>query len=76
MTLSNFVLDLIVDPLDHRGLLYIESESLLYNDRRHVAFEVREGIPVLLETEARSIDAGEHARLVGIVQVRRTGPKP
>ena len=75
MALSDFVLNLIVDPVDHQGLLYIESESLLYNDRRHVAFEVQKDIPVLLETEARAIDAAEHARLVGIACVRRSGPK-
>jgi hypothetical protein len=36
---------------------------------------VEEGIPVLLETEARAVDAAEHARLVGLAEVRRTGPK-
>jgi len=75
MSLGSFILDLLVDPVDHKGLLYIESESLLYNDRRHVAFSVEEGIPVLLETEARAVDAAEHARLVGLAEVRRTGPK-
>ncbi len=75
MALSDFILDLLVDPVDHKGLLWVESENLLYNDRRHVAFEVQGSIPVLLETEARAIDAAEHARLVGITGVRRTGPK-
>jgi uncharacterized protein len=75
MALSDFLLTLLVDPVDHKGLLYIEAENLLYNDRRHVAFAVEDDIPVLLETEARVIDAAEHQRLVGLADVRRTGPK-
>jgi hypothetical protein len=40
-----------------------------------VAFAVEDDIPVLLETEARAIDAAEHQRLVGLANLRRTGPK-
>lgn len=75
MALTDFLLGLIVDPVDHKGLLYIESENLLYNDRRHVAFEVIDDIPVLLETEAKAVDAAEHQRLVGLPSLRRTGPQ-
>jgi uncharacterized protein YbaR (Trm112 family) len=75
MALSDFLVGILVDPVDLKGLLYSEEENLLYNDRRHVAFAVEDDIPVLLETEARAIDAAEHQRLVGLANLRRTGPK-
>jgi len=36
---------------------------VLYNPRLHRAYEVRDGIPIMLIDEARAVDDAEHARL-------------
>ncbi|HEV2426844.1 MAG TPA: Trm112 family protein [Acidimicrobiales bacterium] len=63
MSLDPFLLNLLRDPIDKEPLLYVETDSILYNPRRRVAYEVRGAIPVLLDTEARPVDDAEHERL-------------
>lgn len=65
MPLDPLLIEVLVDPVDHEPLVYVESRSVLYNPRRRVAYEVRGAIPVLLVDEARTVDDGEHAALVG-----------
>ena len=62
MSLDSFVLSLIEDPADHQVLLYVESDSVLYNPRTRVAYPVKGSIPVLLETETRPATEDEHQR--------------
>jgi len=73
MTLDNFLLELLEDPVDHEPLLYIEDEHVLYNPRRRVAYEVRGSIPVLLPDEARAVSDEEHAAFESNPTARRTG---
>jgi uncharacterized protein len=56
-----FVLDILVDPIDHGPLYYAPGAGLLVNPRRRVAYEVRDGIAVLLPDEARPLDEAEAA---------------
>ena len=52
MPLDSFLLDLLEDPVDHGALLYVPSKDLLFNPRLHLAYEVRDSIPVMLPDEA------------------------
>ncbi len=75
MTLDNFLVGLLVDPVDHGELLYVEDRDVLYNPRRRVAYAVRDAIAVLLADEARSVDDAEHEALVHDPSARPTGPR-
>ena len=73
MALDPFLHEVLVDPLDHEGLLYFESRSLLYNPRTRTAYEVKGSIPVVLPNEGRSVDEAEHAELTGDATGVKTG---
>jgi uncharacterized protein YbaR (Trm112 family) len=64
MPLDPLLIDVLACPEDKGPLLYFAGEDLLYNPRLHRAYEVRDGIPVMLIDEARSVDDTEHARLM------------
>ncbi|MHB8189337.1 MAG: Trm112 family protein [Ferrimicrobium sp.] len=53
-------------PLDHGALIYLPSESLLYNPRLHRSYRIDDDIPVLLIEESIVVDDTEHARLMAI----------
>lgn len=74
MALAADLLDILACPEDKGPLLYIESESVLYNPRLHRSYEVRDDIPVMLIPEATDVDADEHARLMKAVEA--AGIKP
>jgi len=74
MTLAAELLEILACPEDKGPLYYIESESMLYNDRLHRAYEIRDDIPVMLIDEAKTVDDAEHERLVGIIE--RDGLQP
>jgi uncharacterized protein YbaR (Trm112 family) len=63
MPLDPLLIEVLACPEDKGPLLYFEDEDLLYNPRLHRAYEVRDGIPVMLIDEARAVDDGEHTRL-------------
>jgi len=62
--LQPLLLEVLADPVDHGTLLYFEDRELLYNPRRHVAYEVAGAIPVMLPDEARAVQDAEHAELM------------
>ncbi len=64
MTLDPLLIDVLACPEDKGPLLYFADEDLLYNPRLQRAYDVRDGIPVMLIDEARAVDATEHARLM------------
>ena len=64
MPLQPLLLEVLADPVDHGTLLYFEDRELLYNPRRHVAYEVAGAIPVMLPDEARAVQDAEHAELM------------
>ena len=76
MGLDPFLLALLEDPVDHGPLLYVESRDLLYNPRRHLAYEVRDSIAVLLPDEGREVGEAEHEALVSDPTARPTGTGP
>ncbi len=67
MALDPTLLEILVCPEDHGPLHYIEQEDVLYNPRLHRAYDVRDGIPVMLIEEARQVDDAEHDRLMALV---------
>ncbi len=73
MSLDPFVLDILVDPVDREPLYYAPGAARLVNPRRLVAYEVRDGIAVLLAEEAVAIDEGEAVALVADAEGRWTG---
>ena len=73
MALDSFLLELLEAPVDHGTLLYIEGRDVLYNPRRHEAYEVRESIPVLLPDESRLVSDEEHLAFTSDPTARTTG---
>jgi len=73
MALDSFLLDLLEDPLDHGALLYVPSKDLLFNPRRHVAYEVRDSIPVMLPDESRRTSEEEERTFKDDPDARLTG---
>ena len=65
MALDPALLSILACPEDKGPLYYLEDEDVLYNPRLRRVYEVREGIPVMLIDEARTVDDAEHARLQG-----------
>ena len=63
MALDPRLLEILACPQDKGPLYLVADEALLYNPRLRLAYEVRDDIPVMLPSEARSLDDAEHARL-------------
>jgi uncharacterized protein len=63
VTLDPALLAILACPEDKGPLYYVEDEDILYNPRLHRAYEIRDGIPVMLIDEARTVDDAEHARI-------------
>lgn len=53
------LLDILVCPLCKGPLLYIKSDNELICKVDRLAFSVKDGIPVMLEEEARKLPADE-----------------
>ena len=68
MPLDAFLRERLVCPQDHGPLIYLGAESggdeLLYNERLRTVYRIEDGIPVLLISEARSVDDAEHDALI------------
>lgn len=55
-SLSTKMLELLVCPRSHGSLVYDEATQELTCKRSLLAYPVREGVPILLESEARAIE--------------------
>ncbi len=64
MTLDPLLIDVLACPEDKGPLLYFAHEDLLYNPRLRRAYDVRDGIPVMLIDEAHAVDDTQHSRLM------------
>lgn len=68
MPLDAFLRERLICPQDHGELLYLTPDTggdeLLYNPRLRAAYRVEDGIPVLLISEARTVDEAEHTALL------------
>lgn len=67
MAIDQRLLDILACPQDKGPLHYIASEAVLYNPRLHVAYQVRDDIPVMLIDEATTVDEAEHTRLTSLI---------
>lgn len=63
MTIDHELLKILACPEDKGELLYFEDENILYNPRTRRAYPIREGIPVLLISEAEAVTEEKHAEL-------------
>ena len=57
--MDNKLLDILVCPLCKSHLVYHKAEQELICKADRLAFPIRDDIPVMLENEARSLDADE-----------------
>jgi uncharacterized protein YbaR (Trm112 family) len=68
MALDPALLQILACPEDKGPLFYLEDEDLLYNPRLRRLYEIREGIPVMLVEEARTVDDAEHERICSRIE--------
>jgi uncharacterized protein YbaR (Trm112 family) len=64
MALDEALLEILVCPIDKRGLLYFADEALLYNPRLRRSYRIENDIPVMLAHGATPVADDEHARLI------------
>jgi uncharacterized protein len=57
------LLDVLVCPATKGPLVYVPEASELVSLSAHLAYPIRDGIPVMLESEARKLSDAEHAAL-------------
>lgn len=53
------LLDILVCPVTKGKLLYTPGATELISKQARLAFPIRDGIPIMLEAEARSLSAAE-----------------
>lgn len=54
------LLDLLVCPVTKGPLVYDEKNHELMSPKAHLAYPIRDGIPVMLPEEARSLSPDHH----------------
>lgn len=59
MAVDKKLLAILVCPLCKGDLVYDKDADELICNADHLAFPVKEDIPIMLESEARRVDAGE-----------------
>jgi len=64
MALEDALLDILVCPIDKRGLLYFAGEGMLYNPRLRWLYRIDDGIPLMLADQAVAVAEEEHERLM------------
>ena len=63
MRVSERLLEILACPEDKGPLYYFAKDDFLYNPRLGRKYLVRDGIPVMLISEAVAVDASERAAL-------------
>jgi uncharacterized protein YbaR (Trm112 family) len=53
------LLEMLVCPLTKAPLRYDATRSELISDQAHLAYPIRDGVPIMLVDEARSLDEEE-----------------
>lgn len=74
MALDQTLLQILACPQDKGPLYYFAADEFLYNPRLRRKYEVRDGIPVMLIDEARSVDDAEHVRLMARIDAEGIEP--
>ena len=74
MNLSLDLLSILACPEDKGPLYYLADEELLYNPRLTRAYDVRDGIPVMLIDEATTVEPAEHERIMAAIDAGGVEP--
>jgi uncharacterized protein len=64
MALEDALLDILVCPIDKRGLLYFADDAVLYNPRLRRLYRIEDGVPLMLPGQSVPVPEEEHARLM------------
>ena len=65
MALEDALLDILVCPIDKRGLLYFADDAVLYNPRLRRLYRIENGIPLEMPPrQAVPVPDEEHNRLM------------
>lgn len=64
MSIERPLLEILVCPIDKRGLLYFEDEAILYNPRLRRVYRLADDHLIMLAGQAEPVPAQEHARLI------------
>ena len=64
MALEDALLDILVCPIDKRGLLYFADDALLYNPRLRRLYRIEDDVPLMLAHQAVPVPEEEHQRLM------------
>jgi len=64
VALEQALLDLLVCPIDKRGLLYFADDGLLYNPRLRRLYRIEDDVPLMLPGLAVPVPDEEHHRLM------------
>lgn len=64
MGLERALLDILVCPIDRRGLLYFADDAVLYNPRLRRLYRIENDIPLMLPKLAVPVPDEEHNRLM------------
>jgi len=64
MALEHALLDVLVCPIDKRGLLYFADDAVLYNPRLRRLYRIENGIPLMLPKLGEPVPDEEHSRLM------------
>jgi uncharacterized protein YbaR (Trm112 family) len=64
MALEPALLDVLVCPIDKRGLLYFADDAVLYNPRLRRLYRIENGTPLMLPRQAVPVPDDEHTRLL------------
>ena len=60
MSLDPELLAILACPEDKEELIYVAEDEVLYNPRLRKAYDIRNGIPVLLVSESRKVSDEIH----------------
>ena len=66
MSLDPELLAILACPEDKEELIYVVEDEVLYNPRLRKAYDIRNGIPVLLVPESRKVSDEIHDRYTNL----------
>ena len=66
MSLDSELLAILACPEDKEDLIYVVEDEVLYNPRLRKAYDIRNGIPVLLVSESRKVSDEIHYRYTNL----------
>ena len=66
MSLDPELLAILACPEDKEELIYVAEDEVLYNPRLRKAYDIRNGIPVLLVSESRKVSDEIHERYTNL----------